>query len=87
MTTEDQLPAERDLHDRLREPEEHFADGRQALEELRAKAAAQQQGRPSDVSRARALRRLAAGHRAMRAISFGLNVISEPAALSYRSRV
>ncbi|MEU9677852.1 hypothetical protein AB0D92_30625 [Streptomyces parvus] len=43
-----------------REPEEHFADGRQAVEELRAKAAAQQRVRPSDVSRARALQRLAA---------------------------
>lgn len=55
-----QAAAERQLRDRLREPEEHFADGRQALEELRAKAAAQQRVRPSDVSRARALQRLAA---------------------------
>ncbi|MFD3649633.1 hypothetical protein ACFWVT_31920 [Streptomyces cyaneofuscatus] len=44
----------------LREPAEQFADGRQALEELRTKAAAQQQVRPSDTSRARALQRLAA---------------------------
>ncbi|MEU0360010.1 DciA family protein [Streptomyces cyaneofuscatus] len=55
-----QAAAERQLRDRLREPEEQFADGRQALEELRAKAAAQQRVRPSDVSRARALQRLAA---------------------------
>ncbi|MEI7029686.1 DciA family protein [Streptomyces pratensis] len=52
--------AERQLRERLREPEENFADGRQALEELRAKAAAQQRVRPSNVSRARALQRLAA---------------------------
>ncbi|MGQ4732659.1 DciA family protein [Streptomyces sp. Ju416(a)] len=52
--------AERQLRERLREPEECFADGRQALEELRAKAAAQQRVRPSDMSRARALQRLAA---------------------------
>ncbi|MCR8945111.1 DciA family protein [Streptomyces sp. OUCMDZ-4982] len=50
-----QAAADRQLRDRLREPEEHFADGHQALEELRAKAAAQQRVRPSDVSRARAL--------------------------------
>ncbi|WP_327389395.1 hypothetical protein OG728_02175 [Streptomyces microflavus] len=37
MTTEVQAAAERDLHDRLREPEENVADGRQALEELRAR--------------------------------------------------
>ncbi|MFD8715391.1 DUF721 domain-containing protein [Streptomyces anulatus] len=55
-----QAAAERQLRDRLREPAEHFADGRQALKELRTKAAAQQQVRPSDVSRARALQRLAA---------------------------
>ncbi|UTR83694.1 DciA family protein [Streptomyces cavourensis] len=55
-----QAAADRQLRERLREPEEHFADGRQALEELRAKAAAQQRVRPSDVSRARALQRLAA---------------------------
>ncbi|MEU2415147.1 DciA family protein [Streptomyces sp. NPDC013099] len=54
-----QAAAERQLRERIREPEENFADGRQALEELRAKAAAQQQTRPSDVSRARALQRLA----------------------------
>ncbi|WSI75749.1 DciA family protein [Streptomyces anulatus] len=52
--------AERQLRERLRDPEENFADGRQALEELRAKAAAQQQVRPSEASRARALQRLAA---------------------------
>ncbi|WP_331722453.1 DciA family protein [Streptomyces anulatus] len=55
-----QKAAERQLRERLREPEEHFADGRQALAELRAKAAAQQQVRPSEASRARALQRLAA---------------------------
>ncbi|MFE6727843.1 DciA family protein [Streptomyces californicus] len=54
-----QAAAKRQLREQLREPEEHFADGRQALEELRAEAAAQQQTRPSDVSRARALQRLA----------------------------
>ncbi|MFD8440596.1 hypothetical protein ACFV2I_36785 [Streptomyces microflavus] len=54
-----QKAAERQLRDRIREPEENFADGRQALAELRAKAAAQQQVRPSDASRARALQRLA----------------------------
>ncbi|MCX4970819.1 DciA family protein [Streptomyces sp. NBC_00654] len=55
-----QAAAERQLRNRLREPEENFADGRQALAGLRAKAAAQQQVRPSDASRARALQRLAA---------------------------
>ncbi|MFF5881081.1 hypothetical protein ACIQ9M_34630 [Streptomyces californicus] len=55
-----QAAAERQLRERLREPEADFADGRQALEELRAKAASQQRVRPSDVSRARALQRLAA---------------------------
>ncbi|MFD3976183.1 hypothetical protein [Streptomyces cyaneofuscatus] len=55
-----QAAAERQLRDRIREPEENFADGRQALEELRAKAAAEQQVRPSDASRARALQRLEA---------------------------
>ncbi|MFD3608268.1 hypothetical protein ACFWXA_09395 [Streptomyces atroolivaceus] len=45
MTTEVQAAAERHLHDRLRE--ENFADVRQALDELRAKAAAQQQVRPA----------------------------------------
>ncbi|WP_323137772.1 DUF721 domain-containing protein [Streptomyces anulatus] len=59
-TPEIQAAAERQLRERLREPEENFADGRQAIEELRAKAAAQQQVRPSDASRARALHRLAA---------------------------
>ncbi|MFF6859885.1 DciA family protein [Streptomyces bacillaris] len=42
-----QAAADRQLRDRLREPEEHFADGRQALEELRAKAAAQRAGLPT----------------------------------------
>ena len=55
-----QAAADRQLRERLREPEERFADGRQALEELRAKAATQQRVRPSDVSRARVLQRLAA---------------------------
>ncbi|MFJ6444902.1 DciA family protein [Streptomyces sp. NPDC091649] len=55
-----QAAAERQLRERLREPEGHFADGRQALDELRSKAASQQQVRPSDASRARALQRLAA---------------------------
>ncbi|MEU0703369.1 hypothetical protein ABZ513_21495 [Streptomyces bacillaris] len=55
-----QAAAERQLRERPREPEEHFADGHQAIQELRAKAAAQQQVRPSDASRARALQRLAA---------------------------
>ncbi|PJN24719.1 hypothetical protein CG717_31975 [Streptomyces sp. CB02613] len=55
-----QAAAERQLRERLREPAENFADGRQALEELRAKAAAQQRVRASDASRARALQRLAA---------------------------
>ncbi|MBM7054292.1 hypothetical protein [Streptomyces durocortorensis] len=51
--------AERQLRERLRELAENFADGRQALEELRTKAAAQRV-RPSDASWARALQRLAA---------------------------
>ncbi|MFE9700537.1 DciA family protein [Streptomyces sp. NPDC006270] len=55
-----QAAAERRHRERLREPEENFADGRQALEELRAKAAAQQRVRPSDASQVRALQRLAA---------------------------
>ncbi|MFH9296731.1 hypothetical protein [Streptomyces sp. NPDC017520] len=55
-----QAAAERQLRERLREPEEHFTDGRQALEELHAKAAAQQRVRPSEASRARALQRFAA---------------------------
>ncbi|XXZ47457.1 hypothetical protein AAGT00_00425 (plasmid) [Streptomyces cavourensis] len=46
-----QAAAERQLRNRIREPEENFADGRQALEELRAIAAAEQQVRPSDASR------------------------------------
>ncbi|MFD8670085.1 hypothetical protein ACFV1U_32410 [Streptomyces microflavus] len=57
-----QAAAERQLRERFREPEEHFADGRQALAELRAKAADEQQVRPSDASRARALQRLATEH-------------------------
>ncbi|MGN2366642.1 DciA family protein [Streptomyces luridiscabiei] len=52
--------AERQLRERPREPEENFADGRQALEKLRAGATAEEQVRPSDASRARALQRLAA---------------------------
>ncbi|MFC8658170.1 hypothetical protein ACFUCT_23665 [Streptomyces parvus] len=64
-----QAAAERQLRDRLREPEEHFADGRQALEELRAKTAAQQRVRPSDVSRARALQRLAPEHAGLASIT------------------
>ncbi|MBV7249216.1 hypothetical protein [Streptomyces sp. MW-W600-10] len=63
-----QAAAERQLRERLREPEEHFADGRRALEELRAKAAAQQRVRPSDVSRGRALQRLAAERAGLPAI-------------------
>ncbi|MFJ9690354.1 DUF721 domain-containing protein [Streptomyces bacillaris] len=55
-----QASADRQLRERLREPEEHFADGRRALAGLRAKAVTQQRVRPSDVSRARALQRLAA---------------------------
>ncbi|XXZ47620.1 hypothetical protein AAGT00_01355 [Streptomyces cavourensis] len=67
----------------LREPEEHFADGRQALEELRAKAAAQQRVRPSDVSRARALQRLAAKRAGLATITpaagpYGVNRTSGP---------
>ncbi|WP_330323310.1 hypothetical protein [Streptomyces anulatus] len=55
-----QAAAERQLRERLREPEDRFADGRQALAELRTRVAAQQRVQPSDVSRARALQRLAA---------------------------
>jgi hypothetical protein len=55
-----QAAAERQLRERLREPEENFADGRQALADLRTRAAAQQRVQPRDVSRARALQRLAA---------------------------
>ncbi|MFI2470958.1 DciA family protein [Streptomyces globisporus] len=55
-----QEAAERQLRERLREPEDHFADGCQALEELQRKTAAQQRLRPSDAARARALQRLAA---------------------------
>ncbi|MFD8732007.1 DciA family protein [Streptomyces sp. NPDC059611] len=64
-----QAAAERQLRERLREPEENFADGRQALDELRAKAAAQQQVRPSDASRARALQRLAADRAGLTSIT------------------
>ncbi|MFJ4710123.1 DciA family protein [Streptomyces anulatus] len=64
-----QAAAERQLRERLREPVEHFADGRQALEELRAKAAAQQRVRPSEVSRARALQRLAVERAGLSTIS------------------
>ncbi|KAB2588406.1 DciA family protein [Streptomyces arboris] len=71
--------AERQLRERIREPKENFADGRQALEELRTKAAAQQRVRPSDVSRARALQRLAA-ERA------GLTSITPAAAVPQRVR-
>ncbi|MEV8455517.1 DUF721 domain-containing protein [Streptomyces sp. NPDC052095] len=66
-----QAAADRQLRERLREPEEHFADGRQALEELRIRAAAQQQVRPSDVSRARALQRLAAERAGLTSITPG----------------
>lgn len=55
-----QAAAERQLRERLREPEEAFADGRQAMEELRTKAATQQRTRSSDAARARALQRLSA---------------------------
>lgn len=72
-----QAAAERQLRERLREPEDHFADGRQALAELRAKAAAQQRVRPSDVSRARALQRLAADRA-------GLTTINPPTAAPQR---
>lgn len=64
-----QAAAERQLRERLREPEEHFADGGQALAELRARADAQQRVRPSDVSRARALQRLAAERAGLATIS------------------
>ncbi|MFD8955403.1 DciA family protein [Streptomyces caelestis] len=64
-----QAAAERQLRERLREPEENFADGRQALEELRAKAGAQQRVRTSDVSRARALQRLAADRAGLTSIT------------------
>ncbi|MFW3470116.1 hypothetical protein ACN24M_01255 [Streptomyces microflavus] len=72
-----QEAAERQLRDRLREAEERFADGRRAIEELRARASAQERVRPSDASRARALQRLAA-ERA------GLAVIAPAAAASER---
>ncbi|MFH8886624.1 DciA family protein [Streptomyces californicus] len=55
-----QAAADRQLRERLRELEDRFAEGRQALADLRARADAQQRVRPSDVSRARALQRLAA---------------------------
>ncbi|MGW9460892.1 DciA family protein [Streptomyces globisporus] len=55
-----QEAAERQLRERLREPEDHFADGRDAQEELKRKTTAQQRLRPSDAAQARALQRLAA---------------------------
>ncbi|MGW3303990.1 hypothetical protein [Streptomyces rubiginosohelvolus] len=55
-----QTTVERQLRERLREPEELFTSERQALKEPRVESAAQQRVRPSDVSRARALQRLAA---------------------------
>ncbi|MFF5893829.1 DciA family protein [Streptomyces globisporus] len=55
-----QAAAERQLRERLREPADQFADGRQALEELQRKTAARQGLRPSEAARARALQRLAA---------------------------
>ncbi|MFK4213657.1 hypothetical protein [Streptomyces sp. NPDC030920] len=55
-----QAAIDRQIRERLREPDDAFADARQATEELRAKAAAQQRARPSDAARARALQRLAA---------------------------
>ncbi|MGW2841859.1 DciA family protein [Streptomyces sp. NPDC001493] len=51
---------ERQIREQAREPEDDFGDGRKALEELRAKAAAQQRSSSSDAARARALQRLAA---------------------------
>ncbi|MFJ8855658.1 DciA family protein [Streptomyces sp. NPDC102437] len=51
--------ARRQIRDQAREPQERFGDGRQALEDLRTKAAAQARA-SSDASRARALQRLAA---------------------------
>ncbi|WEH43989.1 DciA family protein [Streptomyces sp. AM 2-1-1] len=56
-----QAAAERQIREQAREPEELFGDGRKALEELAAKAAAQQRAATSsDAARARALQRLAA---------------------------
>ncbi|WP_331737362.1 DUF721 domain-containing protein (plasmid) [Streptomyces sp. NBC_00984] len=55
-----QAAIDRQIRERLREPDNAFADGRQAVEEPRAKAAAQQRARSSDAARARALQRLAA---------------------------
>ncbi|WP_385625477.1 DUF721 domain-containing protein (plasmid) [Streptomyces sp. P8-A8] len=52
--------ARRQIREQAREPEERFGDGRQALEELRARAAAHVRVTSSDASRARALQRLAA---------------------------
>ncbi|MEU6631740.1 DciA family protein [Streptomyces parvus] len=60
-----QAAAERQLRERLREPEDQFADGRQAQEELQRKAAAQRRLRPSDAAQARALQRLAAERAAL----------------------
>ncbi|MEU4180975.1 DciA family protein [Streptomyces sp. NPDC026589] len=64
-----QAAAQRQLRDRIREPEEHFSDGRQALEELQTKAAAQQQVRYSSAARTRALQRLAAERAGLTAIT------------------
>ncbi|MFE5096002.1 hypothetical protein ACFRCI_38080 [Streptomyces sp. NPDC056638] len=52
--------AQRQIRNQAREPEDRFGDGRQALEELRDKAAAQAQETSRDAARARALQRLAA---------------------------
>lgn len=62
-TTDSKVRAavERQIREQDREPEALFGDGRQALEELRAKAAAQQRAvTSSDAARARGLQRLAA---------------------------
>ncbi|MEU2100226.1 DciA family protein [Streptomyces globisporus] len=64
-----QAAAERQLRERLREPEDQFADGRQAQEELQRRTAAQQRLRPSDAARARALQRLAAEHAGLTSIT------------------
>ncbi|MGW2282879.1 DciA family protein [Streptomyces sp. NPDC001770] len=73
--------AERQIREQAREPEEAFSDGRQALEELRAKAAAPQRtATSSDAARARALQRLAA-ERA------GLTTLVPPAPAPSRGRL
>ncbi|MEV7657948.1 DciA family protein [Streptomyces anulatus] len=64
-----QAAAQRQLRDRIREPEEHFSDGRQAREELQNKAAAQQQVRASSAARTRALQRLAAERAGLTALT------------------